>query len=116
MPQEVFEYSVLTAILGMLIVFTFLALLSFLMFAIKEVFGEKPIHEPARAEARQVDADTAARQEKIARSKSTKEWVVAAAAVYLMEEAMEAKRSAASWKPSSEDRHDPWVAFPRVNN
>jgi sodium pump decarboxylase gamma subunit len=104
----------MTAILGILIVFTFLALLSFLMFAIKEIFGEKPIHESAPDEAKTVDAKTAAEQERAALSRSTQGWVIAAATVFLTEEALEARRSAASWKPSAEEKSDPWVAFPRI--
>jgi sodium pump decarboxylase gamma subunit len=115
MPQDAYIYSVMTAVMGMLIVFAFLALLSFLMFAIKEIFGEQPIHEPGRAAAAQkVDAQTAAAEERIARKKSgAPEWVTAATTVFLMEEALEARRSAEAWRPSREEKYDPWVTFPR---
>jgi sodium pump decarboxylase gamma subunit len=114
MPQDAFIYSVMTAVMGILIVFVFLALLSFLMFAIKEIFGEQPVRETSKAEAQTVNPETAAVQERRVRSKGgTADWITAAATVFLMEEALEARRSAASWKPSAEEKHDPWVTFPR---
>lgn len=115
MPQEAFVYSVVTAVIGLLVVFVFLALLSFLMYAIKSIFGEKPLHEIESASSQRLSAEKAAGEEKKAfPGKGTENWLIAAVTVFLMEEAMEARRSAASWKPSAEEKSDPWVTFPRI--
>jgi sodium pump decarboxylase gamma subunit len=119
MSQEAYMYTVMTAVVGISIVFVFLTFLSILMSGIKSLFGEKPVRESegkaAMAEAETVDTAAAAREETIARSKgSGADWVQAAAVVFLMEEAMEARRSAAAWKPSPEEKSDPWVTMPRM--
>lgn len=115
MPQEMYIYSVMAAIIGIFTVFIFLALLSFLMFAIKEIFGEKPLHEVKKASAKKMDSGTLAAGKKSTGAKGeTENWVLAATVVFLTEEALEVKRSAESWKPSKEERSDPWIVFPRV--
>ena len=107
MNSELFTFSILAAILGMAVVFVFLGILSFLMFAIKTVFGEKPIRERPAARSRQQSA--AAEQ-----TEGEAEWVIAAAAAYLIAEEGDARRSAEAWRPAAERAADVWLRLPRV--
>lgn len=107
MNSELFSFSILAAILGMAVVFVFLGILSFLMFAIKTVFGEKPAREGSAARLQQ--QSTEAEQ-----AEGDAGWVIAAAAAYLIEEEGDARRSAAPWKPAAERSADAWLRLPRV--
>ena len=107
MNSELYTFSILAAILGMGVVFLFLGILSFLMSAIKTVFGEKPARERSTAASQQQSA--AAEQ-----ADCDAEWVIAAAAAYLIEEELDARRSAAAWKPRAERAADAWLTMPRV--
>lgn len=51
MGIESFSFSLITALLGMLLVVLFLVLLSAIMFIIKLIMGEASAKEPARADA-----------------------------------------------------------------
>lgn len=107
MNSELYTFSILAAILGMTVVFLFLGILSFLMFAIKLVFGEKPIRERPAEWLQQQSA--AAEQ-----TEGEAEWVIAAAAAYLIAEEADARRSAEAWRPAAERAADVWLRMPRV--
>lgn len=93
MNIEDFGYSLLSAVLGMVIVFTFLWFLSVMMSIIKRSFGEKP--------QRDASASAPAQETRPARmdaeSAIGSDWVIAAVAAFLMEEELDSRRSALSW-------------------
>lgn len=93
MNIEVFGYSVLSAVLGMAIVFTFLWLLSVMMSVIKRSFGEKPQRDDSSSASAQEIRPV--RMEAHAAAES--DWVIAAVAAFLMEEALDSRRSALAW-------------------
>ena len=124
--QETMIYSVKTAVMGMLIVFSFLALLSLLMWAIKAFFGRvmqvpaagKPAGRRARwpegkrrrrgsadavthesAENEQAEGHGAAAG--AGQGTRVPDWLSAAVAVYLLLEDEEAESSAEPWRPTA---------------
>ena len=100
MVQETMLYSVRTALMGMLVVFTFLALLSLLMWTIKRLFsgglsGVSDRSEPAGTTG-------GARSD---------EWVTVAATLYLLLEQREWSKyeretTAEPWRPVAEAGFD----------
>ena len=102
MNIEAYSYTVLSAILGILIVFGFLTFLSLFMVLIKKIFDDKPAAMPAKPEVS--DAGKTVSDES--------EWITAAVAAYLEEE--DSPRSAMSWLPGENEKLDPWVSTPRV--
>ncbi|TVQ36645.1 MAG: hypothetical protein EA384_13885 [Spirochaetaceae bacterium] len=109
MNSELFSFSILAAILGMGVVFLFLGILSFLMHAIKVLFGEKPA---AQSAGRRIGED--GNRSGSQHGESPEEWVVAAAAAFLIEEELDSKRSAAAWQPQAGPAVDSWLSMPRV--
>ncbi len=104
MNIEAYSYTVLSAILGMLIVFGFLGFLSVFMVLIKRVFDDKPAQPATTVVASSSDKgrDTA----------DEAGWITAAVAAYLEEE--DSPRSALAWQPTVNEKSDPWVITPRV--
>ena len=107
MNSELFTFSILAAILGMAVVFLFLGILSFLMSAIKAIFGERPARERSTVASQQQGAAAEP-------ADSEADWVIAAAAAYLIDEELDARRSAAAWKPRVQQAADAWLTMPRV--
>lgn len=99
MTTETFAFSILAAVLGMSVVFLFLGILSFLMYAIKALFGEA---------GSRADADEACGRS------GGDDWVIAAAAAFVLEEELSLKRTAAAWVPKAVRGDDPWHNLPRL--
>ena len=110
MNSEIFSFSVLAAILGMAVVFLFLGILSFLMYAIKTLFGEKTPRQPEAAEGSAEQQSGSGRHE----GEGSQEWVIAAAAAFLIAEDLDARYSAAAWQPKIGPTADNWLTTPRV--
>jgi Na+-transporting methylmalonyl-CoA/oxaloacetate decarboxylase gamma subunit len=103
MNIEAYSYTVLSAILGILIVFGFLGFLCLFMILLKKVVDGKPVKiEAAVKPAASVNTSAA----------DETDWITAAVAVYLEEE--DSPRSALSWLPAGNEKLDPWVSTPRV--
>jgi len=102
MNIEAYSYTVLSAILGILIVFCFLGFLSLFMVLIKKVFDDKPVKIEA---AVTTGASASAVSDE-------SDWITAAVAAYLEEE--DSPRSALAWLPAENEKSDPWVSTPRV--
>jgi hypothetical protein len=92
---EVYSYTILAAILGMLVVFGFLWFLSILMSVLVKVFADK------KPEVKTVFA--------VSVKGTASDWVFAAAAAFLSEEELECSVSAESWGPGNSEKSDPWV-------
>jgi len=116
MNVESFSYTVITAILGMSVVFVFLWVLSLLMSGIKLAFGEKPQKNGSAGNAAiTADIRTGPRTggSTVLSETGVPGWVLAAVATYLIEEELESQRSAEAWAPRPIASTEPWVALPR---
>lgn len=104
MNIEAYSYTVLSAILGILIVFGFLGFLCLFMVLIKRIFDDKPVKIEA--------AVTVGASASAASVSDESDWITAAVAAYLEEE--DSPRSALAWLPADNEKSDPWVSTPRV--
>jgi Na+-transporting methylmalonyl-CoA/oxaloacetate decarboxylase gamma subunit len=107
MNIETFDYSIMSAVLGMAVVFGFLSFLSILMVLLTTFFSGKKKEE---------NKPLVIKGAKESRSSKYGEtgWVIAAATTYLFLEEQEHKVSAASWEPNPQDQQDPWIVAPRI--
>jgi len=121
--QETMIYSAKTAIMGIFIVFTFLALLSLLMWLIKAFFnrfgsgvktggvsrktGRKP--RSTEGDGEKEKAGTTPESEAKKESAQAPDWLTAAVSVFLLMEADEAEISADAWRPSSLEKAQLWI-------
>ena len=104
MNIEAYSYTVLSAILGIIIVFAFLGFLCVFMWIIKKLFDGKVVS---------TDKDSSL-SIKVSESEAADDidWISAAIAVYLEKE--DFPRSAIPWQPREDEKSDPWVSVPRV--
>ena len=92
MVVESFIYSVFITVLGMVIVFSFLTFLSFMMITLKKCFKEKK--EAIQPVVVNEDID----------------WIKAAVSTFLAYESVELNRpSAHLWQPQAREEYDPWL-------
>ena len=104
MNNELFGYSVVSALFGMVVVFLFLWVLSVLMSAIKLILKDRP--------KREVSPPIEVPKGTVATDGDDTDWIVAATAAFLLEEELEAQRSAQAWVPRT-DAGGAWAVFPR---
>jgi len=101
MNPEMYVYTIVVALIGMVTVFSSLTLLSLMMMGLRRIFPSTSVTDsfepqpPVTATYEPTDID--------------RRLVVAGAAAYLALEEEESRRSAESWKPASGDRLDPWM-------
>ena len=110
MNIEAYSYTVLSAFLGITIVFAFLGFLSIFMVLIKRVFDEKRADTEIAVAAGAVAAVSSGKEG--GALSDDEEWITAAVAAYLEEE--DSPRTALSWQPAEKEKTDPWVITPRV--
>lgn len=117
MNVEIFSYSVLASILGILIVFLSLCALSLLMVLLKVVFREREEKKPAPAphEGPIVSAVPAGpivsavpKGPMVSAVKRQDNWIIAAVAAFLAIED-ENNPSTAAWTPGSHEKSDLWM-------
>lgn len=116
MNTEAYNYVLISALLGMGVVFIFLWVLSLIMSWIKLLFGEKPqkgLGTPVAETAAVASSTNIAAGTSNGKDESVPVWVFAAVAAYLIEEELESQRSAESWAPVAAVGSDPWVVLPR---
>lgn len=120
MIQETMMYSVKTALLGMLIVFSFLALLSLLMWGIKGFFvrlGSAGVKEPSKEMKRQSTKEKKSGNEQLKTEEATTKdstrelqgWLSATVAVFLILEDEDAEISAENWRPLDSENMQLWI-------
>lgn len=119
MNSELFVFSILAAVLGMAVVFTFLGILSFLMYGINRLFGERQPAAGGSGGESKPAADAAGRQARASGSadgedSDDRRWVIAAAAAFVLAEQLDLRRSAAAWQPRAASAVDPWLILPRL--
>jgi len=101
MIQETMIYSAKTAVLGMLIVFSFLALLSILMWLIKLFFA----HPWEKAVERK---ENAVKEQGKGIKKEAPEWLTVAVGVFLLLKEEHSGVSAEPWRPSDKGEAQLW--------
>ncbi len=100
MNPEMYVFTIVVALIGMVTVFTSLTLLSLMMMGLRRIFPSAAVTDsikpqpPVAATYEPTDVD--------------QRWVVVGAAAFLALE-QESGRSAEAWKPASDDRIDPWI-------
>ena len=102
MNPEMYIYTLVVALIGMLTVFIGLTLLSIMMVLLRRLFGNAPTHAPAPTPLKAVRRQRP----------ESKRWVLAAVAAYLAVEEREHDRSAASWVPDTST--DQWTVQPKL--
>tara|TARA_B100000614_G_scaffold201272_1_gene182555 strand:+ start:324 stop:641 length:318 start_codon:yes stop_codon:yes gene_type:complete len=100
---ESYGYVVLTAAVGMGIVFLFLIILSLLMVVIRGVFGERPRPTAAAATGGETAATTDSSAERPADTveQGVPRWVIAGALAYLAEEERDYAPQSQQWTQRS---------------
>lgn len=94
MNIEIYSYSVLASILGILIVFLSLCALSLLMVGLKVAFSDRP---KVKSNPKPLD-------------ENSHDWIMAAVAVFLSEEEAEMEHpSAEAWTPRLSEKSDRWM-------
>lgn len=119
MNGETFMYTVKVALLGIGVVFVSLWALSMLMSVIKRLFDKDPEKKKRPlGGGRSVAAEGSGAAAGGAGAPTDGEaplpsWVIPAAAAFLMEEELEASRSAEPWTKSRSGGYDPWLYWRR---
>lgn len=111
MNVEAYSYTVMSAIVGMAIVFSFLGLLCVMMVAIKKIF-DKSANGTEKVQATPVAAPSVVAP--ASASEDNDSWVIAAVAAFLEQEDIPV--SAMAWLPPSGEKQDPWVSMPKLQN
>lgn len=109
MDIEAYSYTVMSAIAGMIIVFSFLGFLCVMMVVIKKIF-DKPAKDAEKVQATPVATPSAVAPA----SADNDSWVVAAVVAFLEQEDIPV--SAMSWLPPAGEKQDPWVSIPKLQN
>jgi Na+-transporting methylmalonyl-CoA/oxaloacetate decarboxylase gamma subunit len=112
MNVEVYSYSIFTTVLGMLVVFLSLSMLSVMMVALKGIFSEKKADRGGRRPAKRPGPEAAGRGE--AERQPSQEpqlppWLPAAVAAYLAEEQEPDRPTADPWN-AVVNHYDPWIS------
>jgi hypothetical protein len=97
MNVNIFSYSVLASILGIMIVFTSLCGLSLLMVALKAIFKEHLKKLPATKEVSLSSSEN-----------ENSDWIMAAISVFLIEEDIDVP-SAIAWYPQISEKNNFWI-------
>lgn len=108
---QAYSYTVLSSIIGMLIVFAFLGFLSLMMVVIKRIFEKQPDTGKTSLPKSSPEGGKPA-ESGVKDTVTDNSWVIAAVAAYLDEE--DQPKSALSWQPAESEKHDPWVNVPRI--
>ena len=123
MSNQTITYTLVATLLGMGVVFLSLWVLSLIISVIKALFGEKSNNgKPSRThETDDAGSNDGARATRGAvKGRKPKghpkpdeggapDWVIAAASAYVLEETLDAHRSAAAWTPQPTRSVDPWL-------
>lgn len=106
MDIEVFSYTLVSTVVGLFVVFSFLAILAIVMV----ILGKWDIAK-SKKEAPKAAAAPAAQAE--APKAESMDWLIAAVAAFVAQD--EEPVSAEAWTPSDILRESPWAKAPRVS-
>ncbi|MBR5916016.1 MAG: OadG family protein [Spirochaetia bacterium] len=107
MDIEVFSYTLVSTIVGLFVVFSFLAILAIVMV----ILGKWDIAKSKKAAPKAAAAAPAAQAE--APKAESMDWLIAAVAAFVAQD--EEPVSAEAWTPSDILRESPWAKAPRVS-
>jgi len=107
MDIEVFSYTLVSTVVGLFVVFSFLAILAIVMVFL----GKWDMAKAAKKEAPKAAAAPAAAAE--APKAESMDWLIAAVAAFVAQD--EEPVSAEAWTPSDILKESPWAKAPRVS-
>jgi sodium pump decarboxylase gamma subunit len=107
MDIEVFSYTLVSTVVGLFVVFSFLAILAIVMV----ILGKWDIAKSNKKAAPKAAAAPAAAAE--APKAENMDWLIAAVAAFVAQD--EEPVSAEAWTPSDILRESPWAKAPRVS-
>ena len=107
MDIEVFSYTLVSTVVGLFVVFSFLAILAIVMV----VLGKWDMAKAAKKDVPKAAAAPAAAAE--APKAESMDWLIAAVAAFVAQD--EEPVSAEAWTPSDILRESPWAKAPRVS-
>ena len=108
MDIEVFSYTLVSTVVGLFVVFAFLAILAIVMV----ILGKWDMAKAAKKDAPKAAAAPAAAVAEAPKAESM-DWLIAAVAAFVAQD--EEPVSAEAWTPSDILRESPWAKAPRVS-
>ena len=108
MDIEVFSYTLVSTVVGLFVVFSFLAILAIVMVFL----GKWDMAKAAKKEAPKAAAAPAAAAAEAPKAESM-DWLIAAVAAFVAQD--EEPVSAEAWTPSDILRESPWANAPMVS-
>ena len=108
MDKELFSYTLVSTVIGLFVVFSFLAVLAIVMV----ILGKWDMAKAAKKEAPKAAAAPAAAAAEAPKAESM-DWLIAAVAAFVAQD--EEPVSAEAWTPSDILRESPWAKAPRVS-
>lgn len=108
MDIEVFSYTLVSTVVGLFVVFAFLAILAIVMV----ILGKWDMAKAAKKDAPKAAAAPAAAAAEAPKAESM-DWLIAAVAAFVAQD--EEPVSAEAWTPSEILRESPWAKAPRVS-
>lgn len=108
MDIEVFSYTLVSTVVGLFVVFSFLAILAIVMV----ILGKWDMAKTSKKAAPKAAAPAAAAAAEAPKAESM-DWLIAAVAAFVAQD--EEPVSAEAWTPSDILRESPWAKAPRVS-
>ena len=108
MDKELFSYTLVSTVIGLFVVFSFLAVLAIVMV----ILGKWDMAKAAKKDAPKAAAAPAAAAAEAPKAESM-DWLIAAVAAFVAQD--EEPVSAEAWTPSDILRESPWAKAPRVS-
>jgi len=106
MNIEAYTYSILSSVLGILIVFIALIVLSVMMVVLKRAFDRNKVKAESAEQDKPKDGMVVQKEEEL-------DWLTAAVTAYMvLEQEASGAPSAENWNPGGDERIDPWVSTP----
>ena len=109
MDIEVFSYTLVSTVIGLFVVFSFLAVLAIVMV----ILGKWDMAKAAKKDAPKAAAAPAAASAAAAPKAESMDWLIAAVAAFVAQD--EEPVSAEAWTPSDILKESPWAKAPRVS-
>ena len=109
MDIEVFSYTLVSTVVGLFVVFSFLAILAIVMV----ILGKWDMAKAVKKDAPKAAAAPAAAAAAEAPKAESMDWLIAAVAAFVAQD--EEPVSAEAWTPSDILRESPWAKAPRVS-
>jgi sodium pump decarboxylase gamma subunit len=109
MDKELFSYTLVSTVIGLFVVFSFLAFLAIVMV----ILGKWDIARAAKKAAPKAATAAAAVAAEVPKAAESMDWLIAAVAAFVAQD--EEPVSAEAWTPSDIIKESPWAKAPRVS-